>query len=160
MAYKKVMWLCWAVGNASRLALTDTWLFKFYCRWLPRGKGEPRLQVASRANKVGALGKSKKRRRRKAKLWDTLPRPQPCKNRCCIKKNFVLASLMIDSFVAVVHLEKNLSKKYWFQVKMLWKRTIITYDDIYRPCFLNIHAVNMRSEERGEEVFHHCSFPL
>lgn len=72
MAYKKVMWLCWAVGNASRLALTDTWLFKFYCRWLPRGKGEPRLQAASRANKVGALGKSKKRRRRKAKLLDRL----------------------------------------------------------------------------------------
>ena len=43
-----------------------------HCRWLLRGKEEPRLQAASRASKAGALGKSKKRRRKKAKLLDAL----------------------------------------------------------------------------------------
>ena len=40
------------------------------CRWLPRGKEEPHLQVASKRE---ALGRSKRRRRRKkTKLFDVL----------------------------------------------------------------------------------------
>lgn len=68
---------------------------------------------------MGALGKNKKRRRRKAKLLDAPSTTTALQESLLYQKNFVLVSLMIDSFVAVGPLEKNLSKKYSFQVKML-----------------------------------------
>lgn len=88
-----------------------------HCRWLPREKEEPRLQVA---NKPEALGRSKRRRRRKTKLFDSLHKITAVQE--SMEKNVVLVALIIDSCVAVelgALWEDNISKKNSSQVQML-----------------------------------------
>lgn len=58
-----------------------------HCRWLLREK-EPRRQAANRAIKAEALGKSKKRRRKKAKLLDALSTTPAAKESSLYQEEF------------------------------------------------------------------------
>lgn len=61
-----------------------------HCRWLLREKEEPRLQAANRAKKVEALEKSKKRRRKKAKLLDALSMTTAVKESSLCQEEFYI----------------------------------------------------------------------
>lgn len=119
-----------------------------HCRWRQRGKEEPRLQVPSKA---GALGKIRKRRRKKAKLFNS-PSTITAVQELSSEKYSLLVSLN-NEFLPGCGSRKQHIQEEFVSSEDVVTGAVITYDDINHSCFVKIFVPKMPREKVSALLF-------